>query len=451
MARGWFDRRRPAGAPPDRGRRVAPVAFGAPRRRVPAATASTSPPSRTASSWTSSRPGTPPGGSTSTRASSAWTRGRRPSRPGRACRCPPLACDRMTPVVSHLTIDAADPHALARWWRDVLGLVLTSGSPGRGRRRDRHRTPPTAPRPGGCSSRSPTPRSPRTACTPTCVLPTAPTSPRSSTASSSLGATRVDIGQGDVPWHVLADPEGNEFCLLRSTPPTRWPQPSPSRRPTPDRSPAAGSSSGPEPPCHRPPTSPRCCRAGPTSRCPPPSAEHSAQRLERTNVDSFFPSAEAPARADASFMTAPMSRTELAPTSAITDVTSACSSSSDSCAGRYVSMRSASAVSVAARCRHPRVRVDLRRVPTLLDLTRQDLEHVVLRQLLLDRARLRLEAHRPDDLAQDARALRVAGLHGGGQVGRQLVEGAHGSHRALGATYPAQSECADGARQPESR
>jgi hypothetical protein len=24
----------------------------------------------------------------------------------------------------------------------------------------------------------------------------------------------VDIGQGDVPWVVLADPEGNEFCLL---------------------------------------------------------------------------------------------------------------------------------------------------------------------------------------------------------------------------------------------
>jgi hypothetical protein len=33
-----------------------------------------------------------------------------------------------------------------------------------------------------------------------------------------LGATPVDIGQGDVTWHVLADPEGNEFCLLRSTP-----------------------------------------------------------------------------------------------------------------------------------------------------------------------------------------------------------------------------------------
>ncbi|MGA5652988.1 VOC family protein [Streptomyces seoulensis] len=28
------------------------------------------------------------------------------------------------------------------------------------------------------------------------------------------GATRLDIGQGDVPWVVLADPEGNEFCVL---------------------------------------------------------------------------------------------------------------------------------------------------------------------------------------------------------------------------------------------
>jgi catechol 2,3-dioxygenase-like lactoylglutathione lyase family enzyme len=31
-----------------------------------------------------------------------------------------------------------------------------------------------------------------------------------------LGATRADVGQtGDEGWHVLADPEGNEFCLLR--------------------------------------------------------------------------------------------------------------------------------------------------------------------------------------------------------------------------------------------
>lgn len=31
----------------------------------------------------------------------------------------------------------------------------------------------------------------------------------------SRGATTVDIGQGaDVTWVVLADPEGNEFCVL---------------------------------------------------------------------------------------------------------------------------------------------------------------------------------------------------------------------------------------------
>ncbi len=33
-----------------------------------------------------------------------------------------------------------------------------------------------------------------------------------------LGACRVDIGQApDVSWVVLADPEGNEFCLLSQT------------------------------------------------------------------------------------------------------------------------------------------------------------------------------------------------------------------------------------------
>jgi predicted enzyme related to lactoylglutathione lyase len=30
----------------------------------------------------------------------------------------------------------------------------------------------------------------------------------------ALGATRIDIGQGDVDWVVMADPDGNEFCVL---------------------------------------------------------------------------------------------------------------------------------------------------------------------------------------------------------------------------------------------
>jgi hypothetical protein len=33
----------------------------------------------------------------------------------------------------------------------------------------------------------------------------------------AMGATRVNVGQtGDEGWDVLADPEGNEFCVLSS-------------------------------------------------------------------------------------------------------------------------------------------------------------------------------------------------------------------------------------------
>ena len=45
----------------------------------------------------------------------------------------------------------------------------------------------------------------------------------------ALGATRADVGQntdgGDVSWVVMADPEGNEFCVLAPYPPevrTQW-------------------------------------------------------------------------------------------------------------------------------------------------------------------------------------------------------------------------------------
>ena len=121
----------------------------------------------------------------------------------------------MTPVVSHLTIDSADPLALARWWGEVLGW-----------------TPESDPEDDDEVWLEPSDAS----ATPWLFLrvPDAKTGknrlhadlrpPNGSDQATELerllelGATRVDIGQGDVPWHVLADPEGNEFCLLRSTP-----------------------------------------------------------------------------------------------------------------------------------------------------------------------------------------------------------------------------------------
>jgi catechol 2,3-dioxygenase-like lactoylglutathione lyase family enzyme len=32
----------------------------------------------------------------------------------------------------------------------------------------------------------------------------------------ALGATRIDVGQGEVSWVVMADPDGNEFDVLRA-------------------------------------------------------------------------------------------------------------------------------------------------------------------------------------------------------------------------------------------
>lgn len=34
-----------------------------------------------------------------------------------------------------------------------------------------------------------------------------------------LGATLADVGQGEQRWVVMADPEGNEFCVLKSLKP----------------------------------------------------------------------------------------------------------------------------------------------------------------------------------------------------------------------------------------
>ena len=41
------------------------------------------------------------------------------------------------------------------------------------------------------------------------------------TRLKDLGATPAGIGQGNVPWTVMADPEGNEFCVLAPWPGSR--------------------------------------------------------------------------------------------------------------------------------------------------------------------------------------------------------------------------------------
>jgi catechol 2,3-dioxygenase-like lactoylglutathione lyase family enzyme len=114
----------------------------------------------------------------------------------------------------HIVIDAADPSRLASFWADALGWVIASDEP------DEAVVWPAG---FGC---------PGTTALPLVFVPVperkhgknrihldlATTSAEHQAAEVDrligLGAARADVGQGQVPWEVLADPQGHEFCVL---------------------------------------------------------------------------------------------------------------------------------------------------------------------------------------------------------------------------------------------
>jgi hypothetical protein len=113
---------------------------------------------------------------------------------------------------TELVIDCADPHALARFWARVLGYdvqeeaddaVAIAGPPGSG--------------PVLVFGRVPEPKAVKNRIH-LDVNATDQDQAAELHRLLDLGARPVEIGQsGDESWHVLADPEGNEFCLLRRT------------------------------------------------------------------------------------------------------------------------------------------------------------------------------------------------------------------------------------------
>ena len=113
---------------------------------------------------------------------------------------------------TELIVDAADPPALARWWADVLGWRVTEEDDEGVEIAD----------PGGALPTivfGPVPE-PKTAKNRLHidVNPVGCDQDEELQRLLSMGATPADVGQGDrVTWVVLADPEGNEFCLLRRT------------------------------------------------------------------------------------------------------------------------------------------------------------------------------------------------------------------------------------------
>ncbi|MGW4891820.1 VOC family protein [Kitasatospora sp. NPDC004240] len=118
--------------------------------------------------------------------------------------------------ISELVIDCVDPERLAAFWSDVLGYVEL------GRESDGSIEigPPDAgfggPQPTLILSPSDDPRTGKLRLH-IDVNPTDRDQDAELERLHALGARPVDIGQtGTENWHVLADPEGNEFCLLHT-------------------------------------------------------------------------------------------------------------------------------------------------------------------------------------------------------------------------------------------
>jgi predicted enzyme related to lactoylglutathione lyase len=111
--------------------------------------------------------------------------------------------------LSHVVVDANDHRALARFWADALGWPVVIDDDheveiGPGSDGDVPLIFVPVPEPKTAKNRL------------HLDLPSRTDDEQNATVERllGLGATRADIGQGDVPWVVLADPEGNEFCVL---------------------------------------------------------------------------------------------------------------------------------------------------------------------------------------------------------------------------------------------
>ena len=113
---------------------------------------------------------------------------------------------------SELVVDCRDPETLAAFWAAVLGYRELSREDGAIEIGPDDGFGGSAPTLVFSPSAGPTPGKLRMHID---VSPTDRDQDAELARLLALGARPADVGQtGDENWHVLADPEGNEFCLL---------------------------------------------------------------------------------------------------------------------------------------------------------------------------------------------------------------------------------------------
>ncbi|MEV4131917.1 VOC family protein [Dactylosporangium sp. NPDC049742] len=125
------------------------------------------------------------------------------------CVLEPRELYRGTGPIGAVVVDCADPAATARFWGDTLGWTLHETTRDRALLRSAKGTGPflefaRTPHLPGVRHRA------HLDVVPYCGDDQAAEVAR----LLALGASAADVGQGDVSWVVLTDPEGNEFCVL---------------------------------------------------------------------------------------------------------------------------------------------------------------------------------------------------------------------------------------------
>jgi hypothetical protein len=124
----------------------------------------------------------------------------------------------MTSRIAHTTVDAANAYELSEWWKQVLGYVDLDGDPNLpGHEECMIRSPETGHR--VLFIEVPDARAVKNRLH-FDLRPVDRTRDEEVDRLVSIGASRLadhrDVRGDGTGWVTLADPEGNEFCVLRS-------------------------------------------------------------------------------------------------------------------------------------------------------------------------------------------------------------------------------------------